>query len=59
MNALERDLPTMRRLASMPLIDRLELAAVSGTPDRSTYEAVADLERRGLAASRFLTPPIC
>ena len=51
MNALERDLPTMRRLASMPLIDRLELAAVSGTPDRSTYEAVADLERRGLAAS--------
>ena len=51
MKALERDLPTMRRLASMPLIDRLELAAVSGTPDRSTYEAVADLERRGLAAS--------
>ena len=51
MNALERDLPTMRRLASMPLIDRLELAALSGTPDRSTYEAVADLERRGLAAS--------
>ena len=51
MNALERDLPTMRRLASMPLIDRLELAAVSGTPDRSTYEAVADLERRGLAVS--------
>ena len=51
MNALERDLPTMRRLASMPLIDRLELAAVSGTPDRSIYEAVADLERRGLAAS--------
>ena len=51
MSALERDLPTMRRLASMPLIDRLELAAVSGTPDRSTYEAVADLERRGLAAS--------
>ena len=51
MNALERDLPTMRRLASMPLIDRLELAAVSGTPDRSTYEAVEDLERRGLAAS--------
>ena len=51
MNALERDLPAMRRLASMPLIDRLELAALSGTPDRSTYEAVTDLERRGLAAS--------
>ena len=35
----------------MPFLDRLELAAVSGTPDRSTYEAVADLERRGLAVS--------
>ena len=57
MNALERDLPTMRRLASMPLIDRLELAAVSGTPDRSTYEAVADLERRAWRLP-FLTPPI-
>ncbi len=41
----------MRRLASMPFLDRLELAAVSATPDRSTYEAVAALERRGLAAS--------
>ena len=35
----------------MPFIDRLELAAVSGTPDRSTYEAVDALERAGLAAS--------
>ena len=51
MSAVERDLPTMRRLASMPFLDRLELAAVSGTPDRSTYDAVANLERRGLATS--------
>ncbi len=51
MSAVDRELRTMRRLASTPLLDRLELAAVSGTPDRSTYEAVADLERRGLAAS--------
>ena len=51
MRATERDLTTLRRLASLPFIDRLELAAVSGTADRSTYEAVADLERRGLVAS--------
>ena len=51
MRATERDLTTLRRLASLPLIDRLELAAVSGTADRSTYEAVANLERRGLVAS--------
>ena len=51
MSAAERDLPILRRLASMPFLDRLELAAVSGTPDRSAYDAVAALERRGLAAS--------
>ena len=51
MRAKERDLTTLRRLASMPFIDRLELAAVSGAADRSTYYAVAALERRGLAAS--------
>ncbi len=41
----------MRRLALMPLLGRLELAAVSGTPDRSTYHAVDALERRGLVTS--------
>ncbi len=51
MTAVDRGLQTMRRLASTPFLDRLELAAVSGTSDRSTYEAVADLEGRGLAAS--------
>ena len=51
MNLTERPLMVMRRLASMPFLDRLELAAVSGTPDRSTYEAVDSLERSGLAAS--------
>ena len=35
----------------MPFLDRLELAAVSGMSDRSAYHVVADLERRGLAAS--------
>ena len=51
MRATERDLTTLRRLASMPFLDRLELAAVFGTADRSAYDAVAALERRGLAAS--------
>ena len=51
MNPTGRTLTAMRRLASMPLLDRLELAAVSGTPDRSTYYAVDSLERAGLAAS--------
>ena len=41
----------LRRLAAMPFLDRLELAAVSGLPDRSAYNTVAALERQGLAAS--------
>ena len=41
----------LRRLASMPFLDRLELAAVSGVPDRTMHDAVAVLVRRGLAAS--------
>ena len=51
MNPNDRTLLLMRRLASMPFLDRLELAAASGTPDRSTYDAVDDLQRAGLAAS--------
>ena len=47
----ERQTETLRRLAAMPFLGRLELAAVSGLPDRSAYRAVAALERRGLAAS--------
>ncbi|MCY4639404.1 MAG: replication-relaxation family protein [Chloroflexi bacterium] len=41
----------LRRLASMPFLDRLELAAAAGISDRSAYRAVAALERRGLARS--------
>ncbi len=51
MNPTGRVLTAMRRLASMPFLDRLELAALSGTPDRTTYEAVDALERKGLAIS--------
>ena len=46
----EIHLETLRRLAAMPFLDRLEMAAVSGVPDRSVYHAVAALERRGLVA---------
>ncbi len=41
----------LRRLASMPFLDRLELAAAAGISDRSAYRAVAALERRGLVRS--------
>ena len=51
MRAEERDVSTLRRLAATPFIDRLDLAAVSGAADRSTYEAVNAVERKGLADS--------
>ena len=51
MSAGRRELGTLRQLAATPFIDRLELAAVSGASDRSAYDAVARLERRGLASS--------
>ena len=51
MSAGEFHLETLRRLAAMPFLDRLELAAVSGVPDRSVYNAVAALEREGLVDS--------
>ena len=47
----EIHLETLRRVAAMPFLDRLELAAVSGVPDRSAYNAVAALEREVLVAS--------
>ena len=51
MRPIERDLRALRFLASMPFLDRLELAAVSGTPDRTTHDAVARLKREGLVDS--------
>ena len=41
---------TPRCLAPAPFLDRLELAVVSGAPDRTTHDAVTRLERQGLAA---------
>ncbi|MDE2753961.1 MAG: replication-relaxation family protein [Gemmatimonadota bacterium] len=51
MSAERRDLRILRQLAATPFIDRLELAAISGTSDRSAYDAVAVLESRGWASS--------
>ena len=45
----EREL--LRRLASMPFLDRLEMAAVSGRSRGAVYEAVDRMERDGLIAS--------
>ena len=41
----------LRRLASMPFLDRLEMAAVSGRSRGAVYEAADRLDDAGLAAS--------
>ena len=41
----------LRRLASMPLLDRLDLAAVSGWSRGAVYDAVARMQAGGLLAS--------
>ncbi len=48
---MERDIGTLRYLAQMPFLDRLELAYVSGTADRTVHDVVAGLERKGLVKS--------
>ena len=52
----EREL--LRRLASMPFLDRLEMAAVSGRSRGAVYEAVDRMEREGLVASVHHTAPL-
>ena len=51
----------LHRLAAMPFLDRLEMAAVSGRSRGAVYEAVSRLERTGLIASiphvSLLFPP--
>ena len=46
----EREL--LRRLASMPFLDRLDLVAISGWSRGAVYEGVGKLEDTGLAAWR-------
>ncbi len=41
----------LRRLAAMPFLDRLEMAAVAGRSRGAVYEAVEKLEKGGLAGS--------
>lgn len=46
-----RDQRLLRYLAAMPFLDRLELALVSKSADRTVHDAVGRLERRGFVAS--------
>ena len=48
----------VRRLAAMPFLDRLEMAAVSGRSRGAVYEAVRKLEIGGLLASVPHASPI-
>ena len=48
---MQRDLRTVQYLAAMPFLDRLELAAVSNTADRTMHDVVTDLKDRKLVAS--------
>lgn len=46
-----RDISLLRYLSAMPFQGQLELALVSKTPDRTTYDAVVRLEKQGFVAS--------
>ena len=46
-----READALRRLADMPFLDRLELAALSGWSRGAVYDAVARLEERGMVAA--------
>lgn len=48
MSATERDLGVLRRLAAMPFLDRLELAAVSAMSEGSAHDALSNLQEHGL-----------
>ena len=48
----------LRRLAAMPFLDRLEMAAVTGRSRGAVYEAVGRLESEGLADSVSHASPL-
>ena len=55
------EIATLRRLAEMPFLDRLELAAVSGWSRGAVYAAMDRLQQRGMVdaiphASELITP---
>jgi len=51
MSTQERDLAGLRRLASMPFLDRLELAAVSGVSEGTAHVTLASLRAEGMIES--------
>ena len=51
MSGAELQARLLHRLAEMPFLDRLELAAVTGASERAAYYAMAALEDAGLAAA--------
>ncbi len=51
MTAGEWDLPAMRRLAAMPFLDRLELAAITGMSEGTAHYVLGRLLGAGLAGS--------
>ena len=48
MRTAERDADILEKLASMPFLDRLELAAVCGVSEGLAHIALASLKRQGL-----------
>ena len=56
MNGLQ--LQVMERLAAMPLLDRIELAAVSGISERAAYNACSALEGAGLVTAVSHASPV-
>ena len=48
MSPIEREMHALRTLASMPFLDALELASVSGTAARTMHDAASGLRRDGL-----------
>lgn len=51
MSATKPNFDTLRLIAEMPFLDRLEWSAVSGRPQQRVYEDVAPLGRAGLVAT--------
>ncbi len=56
MNGLQ--LQVTERLAAMPLLDRIELAAVSGISERAAYNACSALEGAGLVTAVSHASPV-
>ena len=48
MNAARCEADALRRLAGMPFLDRLELAALTGWSRGAVYDAISRLEERGM-----------